>query len=487
MLGNLRPHRPLPVAALVCVTSVACTTSTTDPLPDAGFTFESTDAGTNPASPCPPTTPGVQRPAGWGADSHCVGVAGNYAKLFDPMVVHRLDIEIAPDVYQATLDDLDDKLSGGGPGPGANEDPMWVEVEIGFEGLTWTHVGMRYKGNSSLRSAWQSGTRKLAFRLHFDRFEDVHPELEDQRFFGFRKMTFSNGFKDPSLIRDKIGADVFRAGGIVAARGAFARVFIDHGQGPVYFGLYTMIEDPSNRLLDTQFADDNGNLYKPEGDGAKWGRFVQEHFDKKTNIDAADFTDVIAAIDALHSDKGDPAAWRQRVEAVFDARGFLRCLAFNQAMVNWDSYGFMSHNYYVYGDASEGGRLAWFPWDLNEIMLIPRRRPGGSDPTSIMLDDVGADWPLIRFLLDDPEYRQLYRDELRAAIEGGFEAEAVIAKMKAYHDLIAPYVIGPDGETAPYTFLRRSEEFETSITGSPEALEPHVRDRHAAVRQELGL
>ena len=32
-----------------------------------------------------------------------------------------------------------------------------------------------------------------------------------QRFHGFKKMTFSNGFMDPSSIRDKVAADLFRA------------------------------------------------------------------------------------------------------------------------------------------------------------------------------------------------------------------------------------------------------------------------------------
>ena len=48
-------------------------------------------------------------------------------------------------------------------------------------------------------------------------------------------------------------------------------------------GLYTMIEDPSDDMLEAQFGDDSGNLYKPDGEGAKWARFVQDSFVKKTN------------------------------------------------------------------------------------------------------------------------------------------------------------------------------------------------------------
>ena len=445
------------------------------------------DTGAEPLVVCDGDEPGTVRPEGWGRESHCRGVDPDYERLFADDVVHRIDICITPEDYLATMEDLDDKLSGGGPGGLSFENPIWVPVILELRGLTWWHVGMRYKGNSSLKAAWTSGIRKLSFRLNFDKYEDDHPEVDDQRFFGFKKMTFSNGFKDRSLIRDKLAADIFRAGGVPAARGAFVRVHVDHGEGPVYFGLYTMIEDPSDEMLDVQFEDGGGNLYKPEGEGARWTRFVREHFPKKTNGDEEDFSDVIAAIEALHAARHDPAAWRAGLEAFFDVQAFLRCLALNQAMVNWDSYGFMDHNYYIYGDPGRGDRLVWFPWDLNEAMLVPRRMPGGADPSSVMLDEIRDGWPLIRYLLDDPVYRELYRGELRHALEGAFAIERVHALMDAYHALIAPYVVGPEAEeTRPYTHLRRPEDFEDSLTRGPDALKPHVEARQEAVLRALG-
>ena len=301
----------------------------------------------------------VERPGHWTRDSHCKGADPDYDRLFDDTVVHRIDIAIPAASHRAMLDDLDQLLAGSGGGPGGpgggppadtDEDPIWVAVTVGYDGLEWTEVGMRYKGNSSLRSAYQAGIDKLAFRLDFDQYEQAHPELDDQRFFGFKKMTFSNGFNDPSLLRDKLAADIFRDSGVPAARGAFARIYADVGDGPVYFGLYTMIEDPSNRLLDSQFEDDSGNLYKPDGTGASWSSFVASDFEKKTNEEAADWSDIESAIAALHADRSDAATWRAGLEASFDVDGFLRWLAHNQAMVNWDTYGWMTHNYYLYAD-----------------------------------------------------------------------------------------------------------------------------------------
>ena len=432
----------------------------------------------------------MERPDGWTVETHCKGIDADYEQVFDDSTVHRIDITVSAEDYAATMDNLGEILGSGGPGGGPlddTEEPMYVPVTVEYNDLTWWHVGMRYKGNSSLHSAWRSDTRKLSFRFNFDKFEDEHPEIDDQRFYGFKKMTFSNGFKDKSLLRDKIAADLFREAGVPAARGTFVRVYVDFGEGPTYFGLYTMIEDPSDEMLETQFGSDEGNLYKPEGDAATWRAdartFVEDHFEKKTQEDQADWTDVYSAWDALHANRSNPEEWRANLEAVFDVDAFLRCLAVNQVIVNWDSYGLMNHNYYVYADPSNDGRIVWFPWDLNEAMLLNNRN--GDVSTSIMLDMVNEEWPLIRYLLDDEEYRAQYKNEVQAFLDGPFQTDAVLDRLQANHDLIAPYLDGTvSEEKAPYTFFRNPGEFGNSLTGS-EGLNAHVSVRFLDAQKAL--
>ncbi len=433
-----------------------------------------------------------ERPTGWTVASHCKGADADYARLFDAETVHRIDITVSAVNYAATMTDLDATLGGsgqGGPGGGGggadvDEEPMWVPVTVEYDGLTWWQVAMRYKGNSSLRSAYNSGIEKLSFRLDFDEYEDMYPELDDQRFWGFKKMTFSNGFNDDSLIRDKVAADIFRDGGVPAARGSFARVYVDFGEGPTYFGLYTMIEDVSNKMLDTQFDDDSGNLYKPDGTGAALGTFVEADMIKKTNEDEARWGDVQALIGAINADQGDAAAWRRGLESVLDVDRFLVWLALNQSMVNWDTYGWMTHNYYIYADPTDG-RFTWIPWDLNESLMVRSGGGGmGNNADSVLLDEIGSGWPLIRNVLDDHVYAAQYRQELDNAAAGAFAEDTVAARMQAAHDLIAPYVTGADGEQAPYTFLPNDAAFANSVDGSGGLLD-HVEDRHDAVAAAL--
>ena len=144
---------------------------------------------------------------------------------------------------------------------------------------------MRYKGNSSLVMASAGATGRIPFRLHFDRYEDEHPQIENQRFYGFRELTFSSNFSDDSQIREALATEIFGDQGVPAPRAAFYRVMVDVGQGFEYWGLDTMIEDPDDgAMLDAQFGGRGGNLYKPDGPGADWTSFVAEGFEKKTKV-----------------------------------------------------------------------------------------------------------------------------------------------------------------------------------------------------------
>lgn len=425
-----------------------------------------------------------ERPAGWTEATHGDSAPPAYEVVFDDTRVHRYDVVLGPSVYQAMLDDLAAKLADGVMTPTSDVEPAWAPVEVRHDGHAWRHVGMRFKGNSSLRTAWERGVRKLGFRLDFDRFEEDYPEIRNQRFHGFHELTFANGFGDFSLVRDKVAADLFRAAGVPAAYGAFAAVYLDVGGGPFYAGLFTVIEDPSDAMLGARLGAAGANLYKPEGAGADWTHFDAAGFGKETN-EASGFGDVEAAIGALHADRTDAAAWRAGLDAAFDVRGFLRVLAVNQAMVDWDGYGCIAHNYYLYGQPDQGGRLAWIPWDLNEAIRPASRL--GCFPESVLLDEVGERWPLIRWLLDDPVYRQEYVDALIAVLEGPFSSAALDPMLVAAHERVAPWVVGPEAvETWPYTFLPAPAAFEGSLAGSPTSLLDHVANRRLAVRAALG-
>lgn len=383
---------------------------------------------------------------------------------------------------------------GGAMPPGAGMDlvdsnPVWVPADVVFEGVTWAHVGIRFKGNSSLMSSWGSGSYKLPFKLDFDEFEDEFPEIDDQRFYGFKQLSLSSNFSDDSFLREKVTADIFREAGVPSAHTAFYRVYVDYGEGPVYFGLYTVVEVVDDTVIETQFDDDSGNVYKPAGTGATFaeGSFNEESFDKETNQDEDDYSDVLALYAALHDDTRltDPAAWRRSLEAVFNVDGFVRWLAVNTVVQNWDTYGAMSHNYYLYTDPTTG-LINWIPWDNNMALQAGMggggRAGGGGRMGSVLaldLEDVGSDWPLIRYIMDDPVYHALYVEYVDETINSAFEPEKMQATYERLAALVAPYVVGEQGEQAGYTTLSSPQAFEQALS----VLIQHVNDRYAAASE----
>src|SRR5262249_7828254 len=143
---------------------------------------------------------------------------------------------------------------------------------------------------------------KLSFRLNFDRFEDAHPEIANQRFYGFKELTFSSNFDDASRMREALANELFRDRGIPAPRVAFYRIVVNAAAGHESWGLFTLVEDPADSaMLASEFGGTSGNLYKPDGPGANWTSFDRESFEKKTNKGKADFSDIQAAISALHA------------------------------------------------------------------------------------------------------------------------------------------------------------------------------------------
>ena len=383
----------------------------------------------------------------------------------------------------------DDQRPGGPGGVGGkidmvSETPMWVEATIEFDGRTWNNVGIRYKGNSSLTSAWSSGSLKLPFKLDFDEWEDEYPAIDNQRFFGFKQLSFANGFSDTTYLRETITYHLMRDAGLVAGETAFYEIIIDYGEGPVNLGIFTAVEVIDDTVIESAFGDDSGNIYEADGAGVSLaeGTFDQiaDSFEKENNEDAADWSDIEALYTALHADTRttDPEQWRADLEVVFDVDTFLNWLAVSAVAQNWDTYGAMAHNYYLYNNPATG-QLVWLPWDHNMTfgsggggMGGRGGMGGGMGRGNVTFDkaDVGEGWPLIRFLLDDPVYSERYLAFLAQTSES-FDAGQLTARVEALAEMLRPFVAAAGEET----------QFDTAVT----QLITTLAERDTAVRDFL--
>ena len=422
----------------------------------------------------------------WTEATHSKSADPNFDEVFEDNAVKRLDIVITENRWQSMLDDMTDLYgtfgaNAGGPGglEEVDEDPIFVPAEVYYNGIEWYRVGVRFKGNSSLQTSWQSGILKLSFKLDFDEFEDDYPQIDNQRFYGFKKLHLKNNFDDASMLREKVAGDVFRNAGLAASHTAFYTVYVDYGEGPVYFGVYTMVEDVENTVLGSNFSDDDGNLYKPDGDAASFanGTYDEDEYVKKNNEDEADFSDVQSLLNVLHDESRntDPELWRDNLEAIFDIDVFLKYLAANTVIQNWDTYGLMTHNYYLYNNP-ENNKLTWIPWDNNEALQLGKRE--GALPLDFSTLN-SSEWPLIGYLYQDEMYKAKYDTYVSEVVEGAFNTSAIQSQYATYSAMLEQHALD---EIEGFTFLRRGTDYYDAVS----ELKTHVEQRATAVYNYLG-
>ncbi len=418
--------------------------------------------------------------ADWTEATHGSSADPDYDVVFKQNEVLRFDIVVSEENWAAMQSDLDDNLGFSG-GPGGNTlsdfDPIWAACSVFFNGIEWYNVGIRYKGNSSLQSAYQSGNNKLSFKLDFDEFEDYAGDYANQRFYGFRQLNLNNNYDDPSLMREKVGADMFRQFGLASSQTAFCVVYIDHGNGSQYFGVYALVEEVDDSVLDSQFTDGSGNLYKPDGDAATFasGTYDESELYLKTNTDAPDYSDVEELYNIINSSDRttNTEQWKSNLEEVFNVDGYMKWLAANIVIQNWDTYGRMSHNYFLYDNPSDS-KLTWIPWDNNEA--FQEGKQGGA--LYISLNEVGTNWPLIRYLKDIEEYNELYELYLQQFIDDVFIPAELTATYQQYYELLKDYAYA---EETGYTYIQYDSEFDQAV----ETLKTHVETRNSVVNAYL--
>ncbi len=366
----------------------------------------------------------------------------------------------------------------GRPGSNKKIKPIWSYCDINFNNKKWSKVGIRFKGNSSLRNTYMEGLHKFSFKLDFEQFDDEFTEIKDQRFYGFRQLNLKNNFGDKSFIREKIASDLFADFGLVTPKTAFYQLFVDFGEGPQYFGLYTMVEEVDDTVVETGFSSEDGNLYKPEGRAATFaqGSFRTADMNKKTNKKSDDYSDVEHLNTIINSSLRleNYDLWKSEFNEIFDVPVFLKWLAVNTVIQNWDTYGSSIHNFYLYNNPASN-KLVWIPWDNNEAFQKGKMRGA----PSLSFDEIGDDWPLIRYILNDEDWANEYKMNVTEFSGKYFTPEKMNEIYSNYEELLTDYVIGERGEKTNYTFLENESDFNDAI----DFLKQHVIERKIAVQE----
>lgn len=276
--------------------------------------------------------------------------------VFDQSELRTFSLVIAPDQWAAMN--------------AAPWEEMYVEGALVYEGVTYSPIGVRYKGGyGSLYWCFdEMGNQvcpKLSIKLDFAEYDP------DIRFYGLKRLNLHAMTGDPSKLHDRLGYNLFRDFDVIAPRAVHGRVVINDE----LIGLHVVVEQIDGRFTASRFAAEggDGNLYKEV-----WPVHLAEqpYLDAlQTNEDQQpSAAKMVAFADAIMAggDAGFPAV----IDAWMDTDALMRYIAVDRAIDNWDGivgmYGLPAgnHNYYWYEEET-ANRVHLIPWDLDHSFDSP--------------------------------------------------------------------------------------------------------------------
>lgn len=173
--------------------------------------------------------------------SNSLGNSKSSDTVLDKDNVTEINIEIDENTWQELLDNAT-----------AEE---YYSANITINGETFSNVGIRTKGNSSLSSvARDEDSDRYSLKIKFDKYVD------GQTYHGIEKLELNNNYQDPTYMKEYLAYEVFSSLGVPTPEYSYASISINGEQ----WGLYLAIEDIDERYIEKYYGSVEGNLYKPE-------------------------------------------------------------------------------------------------------------------------------------------------------------------------------------------------------------------------------
>ena len=338
-------------------------------------------------------------------------------------------------------------------------------------------VAVRFKGNLSYSLSVSAPRRPL--KIEFDHAGPA------RRFHGVATLNLNNSASDLSMLREPLAYATFREAGLVAPRTSFALVYLTVAgrYNREYLGLYTLVEQVDREFLQRRYGDGSGMLLKPEMVrglpyfGGDWAHY-EERYNPKGRDSAKGGPAFIEMLRLIHF--GDDATFRQRIGSFIATDQFLRFIAVQALIVNFDSFLTTGHNYYLYQNPGDG-RFHWIPWDLD--LSFGAFAMVAASPQQTTLSVFSPHVPpnrLIERLLSFDEFRQTYDRHLRELAMGAFSAEKL-------HERLAPMRehLRQAGEAARAVNRYGSPTTRPAGLGGVPALETFLAGRLDSVAEQL--
>lgn len=323
----MRLPRPLHIAAAVALGAIALTA-------------------------CSPTTAATPRQDRASATASAAPGAGTVPAVWDSNEIHTFALEYDEGDFESLMSTY---VSSG--------EKVWITATVTIDGTTYENVGLKLKGNSSLRGAsMDDAAQDLPWIIRLDKYVD------GQSHEGAREFAVRSNSSETSL-NEALALELLDAAGL-AAEEAIAAEFSANGSDPT---LRLVIENPHDAWMERELGD--GLLYKAESTG-DWSYrgddpdAYAEAFDQEGGED--DLEPLIAFLEFVNHSDDDTFA--QALPAWLDVDAFATYLAFQEVVQNSDDIDGPGNNAYLYWDP-ETEQMTVVNWDLN---LAFGATPGGA-------------------------------------------------------------------------------------------------------------
>lgn len=395
-------------------------------------------------------------------------------KIFNSDIVHEIRINFP---FSNPIDSLfyyKDSVS----------DNNYLQANVEVDGKTLFASGIRIKGESSYE--FYPGDKK-SFKIKFNKF------IKGQKLNGLTHINLNNGFKDPSMLREKIYFDFMNKQGLPAPRSTYAYVYINNEE----YGLYLLTEEISKQFFEYNFNNKNGHLYKGEPN-AKYqdlGNTPElyrhdyiSYISKNKNIIDYDLLELIKIINCTSC---SDVIEKEMLDGAINTNNLLKIFAITSIFLNIDAYNLVfSHNHYLYKN-EESNKFEWIPYDGNYAFCAWSPAFTYNDATNLDIFFIQDEEkrPLLNVLYSNPYYKSYYEKYMKDVLENQLTDFYIEKQVDSLALKIRKYVYQDPKKM--YTNEEFEENLKTTIGDKrdPGAFIPGImefhKDRRNSILQQL--
>lgn len=443
---------------------------------------------------------------------------GTYAKLFNKETIQDVKISIDENNWNYVLQNAIDK-------------PTVLASSVSIGDDTVKYVGIKTKGNLTLKEVWNSSSDRFSFTINFGKYINTDNGYTDkQNLYGLRKVALNNIYGDATLMKEYLSYELMTKMGIPTPEYSLINLYINDE----FYGVYMMVESLDSSLTQRTLGEKSDYLVKPESSGGDliYDNSLDEYinddgefdfssiiYDNSGNIiypndksnplykynglwenDEDTFEDIVDMLSTIfkwiktlnelnNTNNPNTDDYKLALEEIIDVDSLIRYFAVNTYLVNLDSYqSEKMQNYALY--INETGRATIIPWDYNYSFGVYGLGSASDvinfDIYNPVINATLKDRPLLNVILQNDEYKTLYEKYLNditiIASEGGITSDGDTYEENNFATILNKYnkllnnIYGND-PTAFYTL----DEYNKATTSLKELIE----QRSEAVLNQL--